>query len=68
MLINNVMIFKVFIYTKCVIFCLGEEFCAALKIPFPEMKVYERKKKHKKDVVDGQKYRFKHTDTIRNRV
>ena len=50
------------------IICKGEEFCAALKIPFPQMKVYERKKKHKKDIVDGQKYRFKYTDTIRNKV
>ena len=48
---------------------LGEEFCAALKIPFPKMKVYERKRKHKKDIgYDGQKYSFKYIETILNKV
>ena len=48
---------------------LGDEFCAALKIPFPKMKVYERKRKHKKDIgYDGQKYTFKYIKTIPNKV
>ena len=47
---------------------LGEEFCAALKIPFPKMKVYERKRKHKKDINGGPKYTFKHTKNITNTV
>jgi len=49
-------------------FVAGDELCAALKIPFPKMKVYERKKKHEKDNgYDGLKYKFKYTKTIPNK-
>ena len=64
------MIFWIREVTIVLLICLlGEEFCAALKIPFPKMKVYERKRKHKKDIgYDGQKYTFKYTKTIPNKV
>ena len=39
-----------------------------MKIPFPRVKVYERKKKKKKDRKDGQKYRFKFVDDVKNKV
>ena len=64
------MIFWIGEVTIILLICLlGDEFCAALKIPFPKMKVYERKKKHDKEIgYDGQKYRFKYIKTIPNKV
>merc|ERR1712080_58630 len=49
-------------------FVPGQEFCAALRIPFPRIKVYERKRKKKEDRKDGQKYRFKFVEELKNKV